>query len=346
MASLPAASILLMLSAIAFASAGSVPFRTIDRGTHSGIDEALTEVYRTAEDFEGFWAKHTSRQWPPPEAPDVDFGSRMVVAVFRGTKPSSGYAVEITSVDKLGDNGGSLVVRAVTGDPAVTFALACSVPFRTIDRGTHSGIDEALTEVYRTAEDFEDFWTKHTSRQWPPPEAPDVDFGSRMVVAVFRGRKPSGGYDVEIASVDELSDNGGSLVVRAVTSDPPEGSMVTGALTQPHHIISLDASDRDVVFEESPRPPPALAFVRFIIGADEGADLDEIASKVEDVPDMRNVQVLSGIRLIFADYYSDGTSIDEARMSLSNIDGVKFFEEEEHFKDSPPSNSNNMVSPS
>ena len=125
------------------------------------------------------------------------------------------------------------ILTAISLVASAYITSAMAMPFETISKGHNSAIEEELTEVYRTRHDFERFWNRHGSNSYPPPHAPDVDFDSKMVVAVFVGMKNSGGYDVKITSVDH--DVGtDELVVNFMTSEPPPGAIVTMALTQPH----------------------------------------------------------------------------------------------------------------
>jgi hypothetical protein len=67
---------------------------TLARGDHSGIDEPRQLVVRTLEAWRALWREHAGGA----EAPAVDFATSMVVAVFLGTRPTSGYQVEIVRV--------------------------------------------------------------------------------------------------------------------------------------------------------------------------------------------------------------------------------------------------------
>mmetsp|Transcript_13313 Transcript_13313/g.23842 ORF Transcript_13313/g.23842 Transcript_13313/m.23842 type:complete len:254 (-) Transcript_13313:18-779(-) len=210
---------------------------------------------------------------------------------------------------------------------ALLFAnsLAQSVPFQTIEEGHHSGISRPLTDVYRTPQEFEIFWKKHQSDRFPPAPAPDINFASQMAVAVFMGTQNTGGYRVEITSVDNVD---GELVVNFMTSSPPRGAVTTQALTQPYHIISLDASDENVDFLKSRKPLPLPTFPRFILILEDDADQDGIASEIGLLPAVTNVQVLSSLGIIFVDFDSDEISREEARGLLEDIDGVEEIEEE------------------
>ena len=88
-----------------------VPMRTLDKGTQSGIDDMRTVTVRSADEWTKLWRAHSADKAPPA----VDFSREMVVGVFLGSRPTSGYAVEITSVR---EEAASLVVQYRTGSPS------------------------------------------------------------------------------------------------------------------------------------------------------------------------------------------------------------------------------------
>jgi hypothetical protein len=205
---------------------------------------------------------------------------------------------------------------------------AMSVSFQTIDQGSYSAIEDPLTEVYRTEEAFSTFWARHKQNTWEPPPVPVVDFASQIVAAVFRGTKSSGGYGVEVTSVDEEEGGGGDLVVNFLTSDPSPGDMKTMALTQPYHIVKINHSgDGKVTFEGSGRPPPQLP-MKFILTVEKGADKDEVRSKIEAFPAVTNIQDLSSLSIMFVDFDLDKVGVDEARKMLEDVGGVNSVEQD------------------
>ena len=66
-----------------------------------------------------------------------------------------------------------------------------------------------------------------------------------MVVALFMGERPTGGYAIEITRV-ERADSG--LAVHYRSKGPDQGAMLTQALTQPFHLIKLPRDDGPVRF--------------------------------------------------------------------------------------------------
>ena len=62
----------------------------------------------------------------------------------------------------------------------------------------------------------------------------------RVTVAVFQGKKSTGGYAVRINAIDR---RGAELVVRATFGAPGIGAIVTQVLTSPAHVVSIASAD-------------------------------------------------------------------------------------------------------
>jgi hypothetical protein len=86
-------------------------FATVAQGAMSNVEEPRQVVVRTAADWQGLWKAHDPQGAPPP----VDFAQSMVVATFLGSRPTAGFAVEITAVKT---EGGRVVVEYVERGPA------------------------------------------------------------------------------------------------------------------------------------------------------------------------------------------------------------------------------------
>ena len=101
--------LLLVAGALSLQAAASM--RTIDRGSQSSIEQARTVVVRSADEWSTLWHAHA----PDKPAPVVDFTKEMVVGVFLGSRPTSGYSVEIVESRQEGDTA---VVQYREGSPA------------------------------------------------------------------------------------------------------------------------------------------------------------------------------------------------------------------------------------
>jgi PrcB C-terminal len=102
-----------MVAGLSRAGAG-LSLRTVALGSRSRVTEPLEIVVRTPAEWTALWARHSD---PGVPLPPVDFAREMVVAVFLGHRPTSGYQVQITGVDEVGA-GPDLEVTYRTLEPA------------------------------------------------------------------------------------------------------------------------------------------------------------------------------------------------------------------------------------
>jgi len=68
---------------------------------------------------------------------------------------------------------------------------------------------------------------------------PRIDFTKNILVGVFLGRRPTGGYSVSIERI-LYKEKDGHLVVHAVEKCPDPGSMVIQVITYPGVIVAID----------------------------------------------------------------------------------------------------------
>jgi hypothetical protein len=126
----------------------------------------------------------------------------------------------------------SQVTAGEFGQPAV------QVSVQTIAKGYRSGVREPLQTIARNQAEWDSLWKKHSVEKNPPPP-PFIDFKRQIVVAVFLGEKPTGGYDVEIIRAEQSD---GALVLHYREKSPLPGIAIQ-ALTQPFHIIQVVRDD-------------------------------------------------------------------------------------------------------
>jgi hypothetical protein len=103
------------------------------------------------------------------------------------------------------------------------------------------------TPTQRVVEDqagWEEVWRSMKGNAHPKPDIPKIDFTTHTVIAVFMGRRMSGGYAVLITSIE----GNDKLVVTVKESGPSRGAMVTMALTSPYHVAVIPKIDKAVEF--------------------------------------------------------------------------------------------------
>jgi hypothetical protein len=62
----------------------------------------------------------------------------------------------------------------------------------------------------------------------------------RVMVAAFQGPQMTGGYAIRITGIERRGDQ---LLVRATTTKPGPGALVTQVLTSPAHVVSIGVAD-------------------------------------------------------------------------------------------------------
>jgi len=68
---------------------------------------------------------------------------------------------------------------------------------------------------------------------------PRIDFSKQMLIGVFLGRRPTGGYSVSVERI-LYNEKEGHLIVHAVEKCPKPGSIVIQVITYPGVFVSID----------------------------------------------------------------------------------------------------------
>ena len=118
-----------------------------------------------------------------------------------------------------------------------------TVPMKAIEKGMDSQIDKAQQVAARSAEEWAKLWNLHAGER----PRPSVDFAREMVVGVFLGSRPTGGFSIEVVGAREEA---GALVVQYRETRPPPRSVAAQILTSPYHIVTLPARGWNVRFEK------------------------------------------------------------------------------------------------
>lgn len=127
---------------------------------------------------------------------------------------------------------------------ALLFLALLQTPaaMRTIDKGAESAIDSPRQAVARTADEWQKLWRQHSwDRQAPP-----IDFAKEMVVGVFLGSRTTAGYSV---TIDEVSHEGGKLIVKYRERSPGRGTVTAQVITAPYHLVAVPRTTGDIEFE-------------------------------------------------------------------------------------------------
>jgi hypothetical protein len=124
----------------------------------------------------------------------------------------------------------------------IALLLQAVVTPRVLDSGDQSNMDDARQAVVRTTGEWNALWRLHA----PERPQPAVDFGKEMVVGVFIGSRPTGGYSVTIVGVE---DGPKGTVVRYRESAPGPNAITAQVITSAYHLVAVPARAGDVSFE-------------------------------------------------------------------------------------------------
>ncbi len=114
------------------------------------------------------------------------------------------------------------------------------VKFETIERGSNSGYTEAKCAAVSDKEAFKALWRRLYSPRSSIPDPPELRFDRGLVLGVFMGQQPTGGYAVTISSVRRTTDE---LIVEIDRRVPGPDEIVTQALTSPYHLVWVELED-------------------------------------------------------------------------------------------------------
>lgn len=99
-----------VLAATMVQASGSGP-RTVEKGDQSNVESAKQVLVRTEAEWTQLYRQHNFDK----PAPKIDFSREMIVAVFMGSRPTSGFSTAVVSA--LAANG-ALLVRYTESVPA------------------------------------------------------------------------------------------------------------------------------------------------------------------------------------------------------------------------------------
>lgn len=114
-----------------------------------------------------------------------------------------------------------------------------------ITRGPFCGVEQQQNIAVTDNSHWKELWTTVQRNRRPADDLPEIDFSRQTVICVFLGTRSTGGYSVEILGASLHRD---TLTVLYSTESPAPGDMVSMAITQPCHIVSVDATAEQVEF--------------------------------------------------------------------------------------------------
>ena len=108
---------------------------------------------------------------------------------------------------------------------------AVIVSFEALAEGSRSKVESRVNYLIETQEELVELW-KFLEE---PPPVPKVDFTKKVVAAVFAGKAPTSGYDINVVEVQDAD----KRVVKIELIKPDESCILAQSLTAPYQVIEL-----------------------------------------------------------------------------------------------------------
>jgi hypothetical protein len=247
-------------------SGAAIPFVTIVNGG-SSVTQQRSVVVKDQAAFNALWAEHLGTRTDP--APPVDFGTKMVIALFGG----SSLGCDSVAIAGVRSQDGRMVVDLEHRAPALPVCLAVvitsaqmvvvdrvdapvdfawhdvqSLLAGVIDSTNGSGVHDARNVVVKDKDAWARLWAEHASQVPGMPATrplPDVDFNTQMVIGVFLGM---GGNGCNSTSISSVSSDGKTITVRHSDTVPGIGIMCAMYVPSPAQLVTVPRSDLPVQF--------------------------------------------------------------------------------------------------
>jgi len=118
-----------------------------------------------------------------------------------------------------------------------------NVKFSIISQGSHSNISLPNQLVIKNKKDWQRLLLIHNDPR--TSDSASIDFQDKIVIAIFAGQQPSGGYTVGVSNIKRINEN---LFLTLSFTEPKRNDSVSLALTQPFIILSTNKVDGKIVF--------------------------------------------------------------------------------------------------
>lgn len=92
-----------LLAALALLQGESVSYGTIDKGPTSGFQAPQQSYIATQKEWVDTWITREGPVTPKRPHPTIDFSREVVIVAALGTKPTGGFAIEITRIVRTKD---------------------------------------------------------------------------------------------------------------------------------------------------------------------------------------------------------------------------------------------------
>jgi len=180
----------------------------------------------------------------------VDMQGNAVCSVAKSLKSAD---IDDNTGIKKEDNKTLEANETVTQGSQKTDKIKPKIGFETVDKGSQLNGVEKGNYVIRTEGEWAQFWQNLHSSETSIKTLPEVDFNGQMIIAVFMGTQPTGGYGIEIQKTIETGDEVKIVVKRTA---PGAEDIVTMSMSSPYHIVKMQKTEKKLLFVEEMQSAP------------------------------------------------------------------------------------------
>ncbi|GLB51783.1 hypothetical protein NBRC110019_08220 [Neptunitalea chrysea] len=121
------------------------------------------------------------------------------------------------------------------------------VAWETLMQSSTGGSDTPQIIVAKEPTVVADFFRKVNKSGDTHLAAPKVDYNTEMLLILCMGQKRTGGYQINVKSIEE---KGQLIEVTVEETVPAEGDMVTMMTTKPFTIVKLKSTNKKLLFKK------------------------------------------------------------------------------------------------
>lgn len=121
-------------------------------------------------------------------------------------------------------------------------ASPSTISWRNVHSGAVSPIENAQNSLIKSKEEWVKTWEQLNSNFEPIPPVPYVDFTKEWVLVCCMGQKGSGGYAIQVKSIEATATE---MKVAVEHQSPGRGCMSITMVTSPYTIVAIENPKTD-----------------------------------------------------------------------------------------------------
>ena len=128
------------------------------------------------------------------------------------------------------------------GDLSDNSLAATVVSFTEIAKGSQSVVERRVNYLITSSGQFDELWKMVTATGTPPK----IDFKTHSIIAVFAGQKPTAGYAIAVAKIEDAS----ARMVSITLAKPSDSCILAQSITTPYQLISVPTTSLPLAHED------------------------------------------------------------------------------------------------